>query len=61
MYVRAVVERAYTTIRDRLFIYFTFKNTYRYIDVLPKFVKAYNETVHPTKGVAPSRASVKNI
>jgi len=30
---------------------------YRYIDVLPKFVKAYNETVHSTTGMAPSRVT----
>jgi len=50
----AVVERVHKTIRDRLFKYFTFSNSYRYIYVLPKFVKAYNDTVH-TNGIAPSR------
>jgi len=34
----AVVERVHRT--DILFKYFTFSNTYRYIDVPPKFVKA---------------------
>jgi len=34
----AVVERAQRTIRDRLYKYLTYKNTFRYIDVLPKFV-----------------------
>ena len=38
----AVVERVHRTIRDRLYNYFT----YRYIDAIPKFVKAYNDTVH---------------
>ena len=33
----AVVERVHRTIRGRLFNYFTFSNSYRYIDVLPKF------------------------
>ena len=41
----AVVERALRAIRDRLYKYFTYKNTFRYIDVLPKFVRAYNDTV----------------
>ena len=50
----AVVERAHRTIRDRLFTFFTYKNSYRYIDNLPKFVKAYNDTVHTTTGMAPS-------
>jgi hypothetical protein len=52
----AVVERAHRTIRDRLYRYFTYKHTYRYIDVLPKFVKAFNDTVHST-GMAPSRVT----
>jgi len=34
----SVVERSHRTIRDRLYKYFTYKNSYRYIDVLPKFV-----------------------
>ena len=42
----SVVERAHRTIRDRLYKYFTYKNTYRYIDVLKKFVRAYNDTIH---------------
>jgi len=48
----SVVERAHRTIRDGLYEYFTYKNTYRYIDVLPKFVSAYNETIHLAKGMA---------
>jgi hypothetical protein len=50
----AVVERVHRTISDRLFKYFTFSNSYRNIDVLLKFVKAYNDTVHTTTGMAPS-------
>jgi hypothetical protein len=42
----AVVERAHMTIRDRLYRYFTFRNTYRYIEVLPKYFKVYNDTFH---------------
>jgi len=53
----AVLERAHRTIRNRLFKYFTFKNTYRHIDVLPKFFKAYNDTVHSTTGMAHSQVT----
>jgi len=53
----SVFERAHRTIRDRLYKYFTYKNTYMYIDVLPKFVKAYNDTVHSATGMAPSRVT----
>ena len=44
----AVVERDQRTIRDRLYKYFTYKNTFRYIDVLPKFVRVYNEQSRAT-------------
>jgi len=46
----AVVERAH---RERLYKYFTYKNTFIYIDVLPNFISAYNDTVHSTTGMAP--------
>jgi len=47
------VERVNRTLRDKLYGYFTYKNTYRYIDILPKFVKGYNATVHSSTGMAP--------
>ena len=49
-----VVEHGHRTIRDRLYKYFTYKNTYSYIDVHPKFVRTYNGTVYSTTGMAPS-------
>ena len=33
----------------------------RYIDVLPKFVKAYNDTVHSTTVMAPSRVTDADV
>jgi len=51
----SVAEGAHGTIRDRLYKYFTYTNKYRYVDVLPKFAKAYNDTVHSDSGMAPSR------
>jgi len=36
----AIVEHAHRTIRDRLYKCFTHKNPLRYIDVLPKFIRA---------------------
>jgi len=57
----AVVERAQRTIRDRLYKYLTYKNSFRYIDVLPKIVWAYNDTVHSTTGMAPSRVTDSDV
>ena len=57
----AVVESVHRTFRDRIYKYFTYKSPYRYIDVLPKFVKAYNDTVHSTTGMAPSRVTDSDV
>ena len=50
----AVVERVNRTLRDKLHRYFTYKNTYYYLDILPRFVKGYNASVHTTTGMAPA-------
>jgi len=50
----AVVERVNRTLRDKLHRYFTYKNTYHYLDVLPKFIKGYNASVHWSTGMAPA-------
>ena len=50
----AVVERVNRTLRDKLHRYFNFKNRYKYIDVLSKFVKGCNVTGHSTTGMAPA-------
>jgi len=58
---RAVVERVNRTLRDKVSRYFTYKNTYKYIHVLPKFDKRYNATVHSTTGMAPADVSDTNV
>ena len=50
----AVVERVNRTLRHKLHRYFTYKNTYHYLDVLPKFIKGYNASVHSSTGMAPA-------
>ena len=57
----SVVERVHCTLREKLNKYFTFKNSYRYIDVLHKFVKAYNDTVHTTTGIVPCKVTDSDI
>jgi len=54
---RRVVERGDRTVRGGLYKYFTYENSYRYIDVLSKFDMAYNDTVHSATGMAPSRVT----
>jgi len=57
----SVVERIQCTLREKFNKYFTFKNSYKYIDVLHKFVKAYNDTVHTTTGIAQSKVTDSDI
>jgi hypothetical protein len=53
----AAIEREQRTIRENLYKYFTYKNSYRFIDVLPKFVTGYNATVHLKTGMAVSEVT----
>ena len=54
----SIVERVQRTVRDNLYKYFTYKNTYRFVDVLSDFVSGYNATVHGSAGMA--KANVKD-
>ena len=57
----SVVERVQPTLRVTFNKYVTFKKSYRYIDVLHKFVKAYIDTVHTITGIAPSKVTDSDI
>jgi transposase InsO family protein len=57
----AVVEHVQRTLREKIFEYFTYSNSHRYIDVLPKFVRAYNNTVHRSTGMAPSKVTEMGV
>jgi hypothetical protein len=57
----AVVETFHRTIREKIYRYFTYRNTFRYSNVLQNFVSAYNNTVHLTTGVAPAKVNDSNI
>jgi len=57
----SVAERAHRTIRYKLYKYFTYKNTYSFIDVLQPFVRGYIATIHSTTGMASERVTDSNI
>lgn len=46
----AVVERVNRTLKSRMWRYLTYKNTYRYINVLEQLVKSYNRSEHSSLG-----------
>jgi hypothetical protein len=56
----AVVERWHRTILAKLYRYFTYKSTTRYVDVIQDLVKSYNETPHSSIKVAPTEVNEHN-
>lgn len=56
----AVVERFNRTLKNKMWRYFTFKNTHKYIDVLADLVRSYNGSIHRSIGVAPSDVDYSN-
>jgi hypothetical protein len=57
----SVVERVNRTLRDKMFRYFSYKNTYSYLEIFPKFVQGYNATVHTTTRMEPAKVSVTDV
>jgi hypothetical protein len=56
-----VVVRVHRTSRNKLYRYFTYKNTYRFVDVLLQLVKAYNDTVQSSIGIGPSAVTDRHV
>jgi hypothetical protein len=56
----AVVERFNRTLKSRMWRYFTYKNTRRFLDVLPDLVHSYNNTYHRSIGMKPTDVDITN-
>ena len=56
----AVVERFQRTLKQRLWRYFKYANTYRYVDILNKVVNGYNNTYHRTIDMSPISVTQSN-
>ena len=54
------VERLIRTIKAKMFRYFTQKQTYKYVDVLPELVSSYNNTYHRTIKMTPAAVNHAN-
>ena len=52
-----IAERFIRTLKDRIWRYFTYKRTKRFIDQLPNFIDSYNNTIHSTIKMTPSSVS----
>jgi hypothetical protein len=57
----AVFEMCNGTLNTKMYRYFTRMNSYRYIDVLDKFVDGHNNAVHSTTSMAPHRVTGKDV
>lgn len=57
----AVIERFNRTLKSKMFKFFTYSNTNRYIDELQNFVSAYNNSKHRTIKMAPVQVNHDNI
>jgi len=56
----AVVERFNRTLKEKMFRYFTYKNTRRYLDALDDLVYSYNNTHHRSIGMTPFEVNKDN-
>ena len=56
----ALVERFNRTLKTYMYRYFTYKQTYRYMEVLPSLVDGYNRRIHSAHGLAPISVTQKN-
>ncbi|KAL3125535.1 hypothetical protein niasHT_004500 [Heterodera trifolii] len=55
-----MAERANRSIKERLYRYFTERNTYTWIDVVQDFVRAINHSPNSTIGMCPADVNFKN-
>lgn len=56
----AVAERGLRTLKNRLYKYFSEKNTTKWIDVLPKFLHAINNSICRITGITPASINEHN-
>lgn len=57
----AIVDRFTRTVKDRIERYFTESKNVRWIDIFPKLIQGYNESVHKTLKIAPNDVEEDNI
>jgi transposase InsO family protein len=57
----AIIERFNRTLKTKMYKYFTENKTYRYLDVINEVVTSYNNSVHSTIGMPPSKVNRTNI
>lgn len=56
----AVVERFNRTLKNRMWRYFTFSRSKRYVDILQQLVQSYNKSYHRTIKTTPASVTLEN-
>ena len=56
----AVVERFNRTLKTKMWKYFTFNGTHRYVDVIDELIFSYNNSFHRTIKMTPSEVNKEN-
>ena len=56
----SVIERFNRTLKEKMWRYFTAKATKKWIDVLPDFLKSYNNTYHRSIKMKPNQVNKKD-
>ena len=56
----SIVERLNRTLKTKMWRYFTFMNTRRYVDILQELAASYNKSRHRSIGMAPVEVNVDN-
>ena len=56
----SIAERFIRTLKEKLWRFFTYTNTRRYVEVLPILVEAYNNTYHSSIKMAPNSVTSQN-
>ena len=56
----SIVERFNRTLKTKMYRYFTYSGNYRYLDILPQLVEAYNNSYHRSIGMTPNEVDETN-
>ena len=56
----SIVERFNRTLKEKMWRYFEYSDTFRYIDKLKDFIESYNNTYHRSIKTTPNKVNLKN-
>lgn len=56
----AIVERLNRTIKNKMYREFTAQGSYRWLEILPKIIREYNNSFHSSIGMPPNKVTAKN-